>query len=43
VSNEVRIRRKVNTDGMQLGFSLGKGSTDAIFYCKTNAGGGTCG
>jgi len=34
---QVRIRRKVHIDGMQFGFSSGKGKTGAIF-CKANAG-----
>jgi len=33
-----RIRQQIDTNDMQFGFMKGKGSTDAIFYCKTDAG-----
>ena len=31
---EARIRKIVKTDDMQFGFSLGKGTTDAIFIVR---------
>ena len=35
---EHRIRQQNETDDMQFGFMKGKGTTDAIFYDKTDAG-----
>jgi len=35
---EHRIRQQTETDDMQFGFMKGKGTTDAIFYGKTDAG-----
>jgi len=35
---EHRIRQQIKVDYMQFGFMKGKGTTDAIFYCKTDAG-----
>jgi len=33
-----RIRQQIDIGDMQFGFTKGKGTTDAIFYCKTDAG-----
>ena len=33
-----RIRQQIDIDDMQFGFMKGKGTTDVIFYCKTDAG-----
>jgi len=35
---EHRIRQQIEIDNMQFGFMKGKGTTDAIFYGKTDAG-----
>jgi len=35
---EHRIRQQIEIDDMQFGFMKGKGTTDAIFYGKTDAG-----
>jgi len=35
---EHRIREQIEVDYMQFGFTKGKGTTDAIFHHKTDAG-----
>ena len=35
---EHRLRQQIKIDDMQFGFMKGKGTTDAIFYGKTDAG-----
>ena len=35
---EHRIQQQIEIDDMQFGFMKGKGTTDAIFYVKTDAG-----
>ena len=35
---EHRIRQQIEIDDMQFGFMKGKGTIDAIFYGKTDAG-----